>query len=213
MHVPTTRNAASISSPVTHRWAAARRRSPAPRSTRRRARRAARQDGPSPEGPAAGRRRRPGAARSRRPPARRPRPTGTRRRGVRHGAPAPAARSPPLRRRLEPVPVPALNPCPRFETTPGPKPSQPAKRCATSQCRANVERAISSAFSSAWATIASRTSGGRPCPTTSMRNAPSSSGLPPSTSANLARGSMSSPNSSVCSVASDVQPIECSSET
>ena len=100
----------------------------------------------------------------------------------------------------------------RFEMTPGPKPSQPAKRCATSQCRANVERAISSAFSSAWATIASRTSGGRPCPTTSMRNAPTSSGLPPSTSANLARGSMSSPNSSVCSVASDVQPIECSSE-
>ena len=47
----------------------------------------------------------------------------------------------------------------RFEDNAGAEAEPAAKRCATSQCRANVERAISSAFSSAWAT-ASRTSGG-----------------------------------------------------
>jgi hypothetical protein len=46
-----------------------------------------------------------------------------------------------------------------------------------------------------------------------MKKAATSSRLPPSTSANAARGTMSSPYNSVASGASEVQPKECSSET
>ena len=97
--------------------------------------------------------------------------------------------------------IPAGSPCPSqrsntnasASSVPEPKPSQFANRCATSQCSANVAWASGSALASVSATIFSRTSGGRPVPTCSLKKAATSSRLPPSTSANAARGTMSSP--------------------
>ena len=130
-------------------------------------------------------------------PRRRRRRRGRPRCRARRGAAAPAAGSPPPR----PRPGTRGRPSARRRTPAlqdaGAEAEPAAKRCATSQCSAKVARAIWSAFASVCRDHRLADLGRAPGPDLGREEgAAPPRGCPPSTSANVARGSMSSPYSS-----------------